>query len=357
MPCRPHKEDGSVCDHCSRYDRVESRILIVKLAALGDVLRTTGVLPSLASRYPRSSVTWVTRANARPLLARNPGVDRVLAVEENALEMILCERFDAGFGLDAEPLSASLLTLSRCRDKVGYVLADDGTVRPANPEAEAWFRMGIDDGLKRRNRKTYHRHVLDICRLGGETHPPLLNLDPEDRAFAGAFLSGKSRGRRRILGVNTGGGGRWRLKRWPEGRFVEFLRRFAERRPDVDVILFGGPEEAEMNRRILAGAPGSVIDAGCGNSIGRFAALVERVDVLLTSDSLAMHVGVALGRNTVVLAGPTSPWELDVFGRGEILFDEGLDCIACYRPDCDRKDNCMASLAPDRVASALERYL
>ena len=47
-PCAPHKRTGVTCATCERdYDPVRSRLLVVKLAALGDVLRTTAMLPAI----------------------------------------------------------------------------------------------------------------------------------------------------------------------------------------------------------------------------------------------------------------------------------------------------------------------
>ena len=49
-------------------------ILIVKTGALGDVLRTTALLPGLLKRYPGARITWVVAAGAAPLLEGWPGV-------------------------------------------------------------------------------------------------------------------------------------------------------------------------------------------------------------------------------------------------------------------------------------------
>ena len=59
-PCAPHKATGVICPGCPEYDRVESRVAIVKLAAVGDVLRTTSLLPAVKARYRGAWITWVT---------------------------------------------------------------------------------------------------------------------------------------------------------------------------------------------------------------------------------------------------------------------------------------------------------
>ena len=64
------------------------------------------------------------------------------------------------------------------------------------------------------------------------------------------------------------------------------------------------------NIRIKNLAGDKVIDAGCDNSLMDFAALIGLCDILVTSDSLALHIGVALKKYVVTLFGPTS-WAAD----------------------------------------------
>lgn len=60
-PCGYHKLKGVVCDGCSYYKPIKIRIVIVKLGELGDVLRTTLILPALSNKYPNLAVTWITK--------------------------------------------------------------------------------------------------------------------------------------------------------------------------------------------------------------------------------------------------------------------------------------------------------
>ena len=76
-----------------------------------------------------------------------------------------------------------------------------------------------------------------------------------------------------------------------------------------------------------------------------------------TGDTLAMHVAIARHVPTVVLFGPTSLHEIDVFDRGERIAAEGMDCLCCYLPDCDVRPTCMDNIATDRVFDAVTACL
>jgi heptosyltransferase-2 len=100
-----------------------------------------------------------------------------------------------------------------------------------------------------------------------------------------------------------------------------------------------------------------VHDGGNHNPFGRFAALLERCRVVVTSDSLAVHVAAARRVPAVVLFGPTSLHEIELYGRGSKLAPEGLDCLCCYLPRCDRTPHCQALIAPERVVGEVRRWL
>jgi hypothetical protein len=82
-PCSYNKREGVKCDVCPYYETEQIRILIIKLEAVGDVLRTTCILHGLKEKYPKSEITWITRKGAAPLFENNKLVDRVLSYEFN----------------------------------------------------------------------------------------------------------------------------------------------------------------------------------------------------------------------------------------------------------------------------------
>ena len=356
-PCKFHKQYGRLCNNCQDYNKIEKKILIIKLDALGDVLRTTSILPALINKYPHSGITWITRKNAFPLLNNNPFIYRKFAVEENYLEFILNEEFDVGICLDADPLSATILSLAKCNERFGFVTNNSGQVIPANKETEEWYLMGINDDLKKRNRKTYYEIIYEICKLNKEVNKPQLFLDEESMKFAQEFFCANNLKKyKKFIGLNTGAGRRWLLKKWTFENYIKLIKLLKNNYPQVGIILFGGPEEIEFNKNITKEVGSLVIDSGCSNTISEFSGLISLIDIFLTPDSLGMHISIALNKTTIVLVGPTSPWELDVFGNGEIIYNEKLECISCYKHSCDKKINCMNSLKPESVLMVIEKY-
>ena len=355
-PCTFHKEDGRKCDGCNDYLKVQNRILIIKLDAMGDVLRTTSILPLLHKKYSNAQFTWITKRNAKELLIGNTYISRILAVEDNFLPYVLNEDFDEGICLDADPQSASILSLANCKIKSGFIVNQQGNVLPVNERANQWFYMGVDDELKVQNRQTYFEIIYNICNLEGSSQRPQMFLNEKSTFIAEQFKKEHNLSNK-VIGINTGGGNRWQCKKWMPEHYISYIKALKKDYPEVSLILFGGPEEVKFNEHILSETNDLVIDAGCNNSIHDFAALVNLVDIFMTPDSLGMHISTALVKITIVLVGPTSPWELDVFGKGEILYNAEVECISCYKSICPNNSLCMTSLLPETVLKATIKYL
>jgi heptosyltransferase-2 len=354
-PCAPHKDLGVVCDGCGSFEKAEPRLLVLKTAALGDVLRSLSVLPALRAEHPRAHVTWVARAEAFPLFEGVPGVDRLLPYSWETFLRLRRESFDLLWSLDFDPAVAAWAAEVPAAVRRGFVF-QDGRLTALHPEAAGWVDMSLDDGLKRRNRRTYQSWMFDVCGLdGADRHLPAWTVSPEEAAWArDAARRWRLPARNRVVGLNTGAGRRWAQKSWPEERWADLLR-LLRREKGLSVLLLGGPEEAERNRRLKKAFPWTV-DTGVDNPLRRFGAVVSLCGAVVTGDTLAMHVAVALKKHVVALFGATSAAEIELYGRGEKLHKD-WDCLPCYRPVCVRSPHCMDALAADEVLASLRRQL
>jgi heptosyltransferase-2 len=323
---------------------------------MGDVLRSTALLPPLAEAHPRAAITWITRKESVPLLQRNPYVAEVLELGPEALVHIQTRTFDRVINLDASKTSAALAAAARSSRKDGFVLDERGYVQPTNDAARRWLEAGVFDDIKRQGRSTYQDCMADILGLAGRKHHYVFDLcdDELDRARAHLESIGLDF-ERPVIGLNTGAGGRWPLKQWREDGYLELATRL-RRQADVQFLLLGGPGERERHERLKAAAKVPLLDPGCDNTVRHFAALLAHSQVVVTGDTLAMHLSLALGKRTVVLFGPTSAAEIDLYGLGEKVVPN-MTCLSCYKTSCDFVPNCMDLISPDMVERAVVRQL
>jgi heptosyltransferase-2 len=354
-PCVWHKRTGALC-RCDHYDQIEERLLIVKLDAMGDVLRSTALLPQLAEAHPKAAITWITRKESVPLLRHNPYVTEVLELGPDALAQLQTRDFDRVINLDASKTSAALASAARSKRKDGFVLDARGYVQPTNDAARAWLEAGLFDDVKRLGTATYQDRMAAILSLEGRNHHYVFELETHEHERAKQHLEslGVDMGRPTI-GLNTGAGDRWPLKQWREDGYVELVQRLRCDN-DLQFLLLGGPSEETRNERLKARSGIRLFDPGCNNAVRHFAALLDHCDVVVTGDTLAMHLSLALGKRTVVLFGPTSAAEIELYGLGEKVVPD-MTCLSCYKTSCDFVPNCMDLISADTVEQAVLRQL
>jgi heptosyltransferase-2 len=354
-PCTFNKNEGLMCNDCPHYEMTSTRILIIKLDAVGDVLRTTSILHGLRAKYDSSEITWITRHVAVPLFENNRLVDRVLSYElTEAILYCTVEEYDLVINLDSARDSAVLASRVKAKEKLGYGLDVRGHVVPFNEEAVTWLEMGAFDQKKKQNARSFQELMLEICRIKGMKKDIVLSLSDQERAFAADFSRRKSLNRNSIcLGINTGASPRWQYKQWTLEGFKGLVSLILKK-TDWTILLYGGPHEVERNRDLSSINTTRVFDTGSDNSLRQFFALVTLSDVFFTGDTLALHVATALGKKVVAYFGPTSAAEIDSYDGQIVKVQSDLDCLVCYKPRCDFNPNCMNSLNPDHMFSALQ---
>ena len=353
-PCKCHKEEGVVCPDCSYYAPIGRKILIIKLGAMGDVLRTTAILSPLKKKFPQSFVTWVTLVPSLGFFPGNHLVDETLDYGCEALPRIMAEEYDMVLNPDADRLSASLATLANGREKLGFGLDRQGKVFPFNPEAETWFEMGAFDDLKKANRLTYQEIILDLLKLPREEHPIILNLLPEEAEAGKKFVSENGLGgKEKIIGLYTGAGERWQMKAWTEAGFSGLIEKVLAE-TDFKILLYGGPDAEARNALLYSrfASSGRIFNTGTDNSLRMFFSLLNLSDLVVTGDTMALHAGLGLGKKVVGLFGPTSTAEIEMYGRG-VKLSGRVDCLCCYRPVCDQNPTCMETITPEMVFTAI----
>lgn len=354
-PCDYNKRFGQMCLDCIHYEKRGIRILIVKLDAVGDVLRTTSLLPSLKKKYPDSYIVWITRSNAVELFVNNTLVDEVWAVERDALARLMVEKFDIMINPDADKMTCALAAIAKSEVKYGMVLNEKGVVCPINEYAVEWLEMGAFDQIKQSNKKTYQQIIHEICGITYERHKPTICLNRKESEWSKHYLNVKgitSEGR--VIGLNLGGGGRWKRKTWCMEHLLSFSRAVMNME-GLYLLVIGGPVEESLMKEISRQLGHKAAISGTNLSLRELASIVSRCSVIVTGDSLVLHMATALEVPVIALFGPTSAAEIELYERGDKLISP--ECNTCYLTDCEKSPSCMELITPDIVLKLLLRIL
>lgn len=353
-PCRFKR----LCDGCPHHAPFAglTRVLIIKCRAQGDVLRTTPLLAGLRRKYRDAHVAWVTDPESVDLLAPNPAVDRVLPYDLETVVALDAQSFDVLISLDKEPGTTGLARRVRADHKFGFGMNEFGNLTIFNESAAAAYELGVNDDLKFfKNTRSYQEIAAEAAELDYRRDEYAFVLPEAAKARAAAFWK-----RRRLspkkpsIGLNTGAGSKFLTKQWPAGHYAKLIRLLLTKLK-ANVLLLGGQRERALNEGLARKFPGRVFNTGHDNALLEFAGHIDRLDLVVTSDTLGMHLAIALKKKVVALFGPTSPQEIDLYGRGVKIF-LAESCAPCYRQTCE-DGRCMRAITPELVFGEVRHLL
>ncbi len=343
IPCAPNKREGVHCDGCPYYDPIQENILIIKLGAAGDVLRTTPLLSPIRRDHPNARIWWLTHS---PDLVPGSQVDRIMTWKSENLEILHAIQFDWLLNLDKDHYACALASRIRAKKKSGFTLGTFGEAGPVNDEAKAKFLTGIFDDVSLANRKDFWTELFEIAGYQYADEEYILDV-PDREDFPGLDHS------RPIVGLNTGAGARWTSRLWSIEQWVELANRIHA--SGKNVLLLGGPDEDARNRDIHHRTNGIAQYLGYFN-LAQFISLVDQCDLVVTGVTMGMHLALALRKKIVLINNIFNPYEFgNLYGLGELVQPDS-PCKCFFRGQCINPDYfCLDRLPVEKMFAAVER--
>ncbi len=332
------------------------RILVVRAGALGDTLMATPVLRALHNRNPQANIDFVCSAQAAPLLELNPNVTQIYRLRRRNLPYWL---------------SVEKLRLTRLIRREGY---DRVILLETAPRYRELLRHS--DVLHIRSFTDVpfdpRQHCIsNYLRVAGISDPGVgdfemdLPIDDSDDLVSERLLSGLPPPH---IGVHVGYGPRrskpnqsLRLRGWGADNFVQLVGRLLD--GGASIILTGSKEDQVDTHAISSHFESARVRSIAGRTrIRELAAVIKRLDLLISVDSAPAHMAAALKIPVLVLWGPgileqTRP--MSALSPIRII-QSGVPCAPCFGTPAMKTctDNiCMKRITPDLVLQAVEDML
>lgn len=307
------------------------RIALIKLSALGDVVHALPVAHALRARFPDAELTWVVERREQAILAGNPDLDHVVAVDtrlwrrefrrpggahtvyakvRGLVRRLRAGRFDVAVDLQGLWKSGVITALTRAPKRVGFALAY------CRERANALFtthRVALPpDVVHVVEVNLALLAALDIAReeIGTPVFP--IAADPTAEAIVTRILEDegiKPETPLVVLHPGTGQDG----KRWGIEEYRRLGDELAERL-GARVGLCWGPGEEPLARAIAQGMRAAAVVAP-PTSIPEMVALLRRATLVVGGDTGPTHIAAALGVPALGLYGPTSARRNGPYGR------------------------------------------
>lgn len=289
---------------------------IGKVTSLGDVLRTTVIL----SAFVDDHVTWLVDEAAYPLLEGNPHIDRILTYDLTSVLQLQRERFDTVINLEKVPGICALADSVSAWRRYGFRFDEQRGEAEAYDGCEKVFSLCKDGDLKKSHHGCWQESLLQIVGAKWEGQEYQLGYRPKKEE-------------QHDIGLNWAVGTKWPNKAWPAAKWDELK------------ALFDGRYSYSMQQGM--------------DNLYDYMDWVNSCRLLVTNDSLGLHIALALRKKVVILYGPTNPNETWFYGRGEVIYPEAApySCIPCIESRCDKDPRCMEFISAESVFAAIERLL
>ena len=366
VPCKPHKLHAVHCTDCNYYDKTDQDILIIKLGAIGDVIRTTPLLRKLKQEFVHAKIWWLTLT---PEILPSE-VDMPMGFILKNIISLEAMHFSILFNLDKDLEACALAEKIDADKKYGFHLLNN-KCNPINELSYNKYLTGIFDDLNQANKKSYPEEIFEMCgyKFNGEKY--ILNCPTGDHQLRttnheipnpspvgdSTFSQFNSEGikppfRRPVVGLNTGCGGRWTSRLWKEENWIELAKKLIS--TGYTPLFLGGEQEHEKNSRMAKESNGMYLGHF---PLKQFISLVNECDLVVTGVTMGMHIAIGLNKKIVLFNNIFNKYELELYGLGEIISPE-KKCTCFFSPQCKNNEyQCMDYIYPENVFETIKNLL
>ena len=347
-------------------------ILIIRLGAIGDVVRTLPAANALRDRFPKAHIAWVVEEKVRDILAYQPEIDETIVFQRNRWKKGILNpltflrtigevyRFirdlrskDWDIALDFHGILKSGLIsyMSGARERVGFArgyckewnhLFSNRRVSPSSNRISRFERnfvlvrsIGVDGG----------RRDVDL-RVSRQ------DVDYVDQFFrdCGPAVSGL------LVVIHPGTSPKTPYKRWGSAKYSELADGLVDELR-ASVLFTWGPGERSMVDEVRSQMRRDSMVAPETQSLKQLAEIFKRCTVYIGSDTGPMHIASLVGTPVVGIYGPTDPIVNAPYGgTPSIIVRKELPCSPCRNRGCNDV-KCMEAITSRDVLDAVKTLL
>ena len=347
-------------------------ILIIRLGAIGDVVRTLPAVNALRNRFPTAHIGWVVEEKARDVLAHQPEIDEAIIFQRNrwkrgilnplnflrtigevyrSVKELRGKHYDIAFDFHGILKSGLISYVSGAKERVGF---GRGYCREWN---HLFNNRRVSPRSNRISRFERNFALLGPLGLDGAGRDVDLHVSQEDVDYVDQFfqsrcpvMSGP------LVAIHPGTSPKTFYKRWAPTKYGELADRLMEELK-ASVLFTWGPGEKAMVDEVRTRMRRDSMVAPETQSLKQLAEIFRRCSLYIGSDTGPMHIASLVKTPVVGIYGPTDPIVNAPYeGTPHIIIRKDLPCSPCRNRGC--KDvECMKAISSQDVFDAAKTLL
>lgn len=294
--------------------------------SLGDVFRVTPLLELYRRRG--AHVSWVTDDYAKPLLDENPLIKEIISPTLDNAMLLLDSQFDTVINLEKRRDLCKLTERMNAWKKFGFRISrHTGNVEPYD-RAKNVMTVSCDSEIKKSSKRTAQDLLFELVGEVWNGEEYSLGYTPSNQV-------------EHDIAFNIKVGKKWPNKAWDIEKWNTLESMLKANGLDVT-------RQDRLGEEIF-------------RDIRKYIDWLNSSNTIVTSDSLGMHLALALKKNVVAIFGPTPSSEVYFYGRGESILPQPVpECMPCFKNSCDNQKEiggCINLIPVDRVYETVRKYI
>lgn len=353
-----------------------TRILIIRMDLIGDLVLSLPIVRILKRTYPQAEIDILALPSSAKVIASDPDVRTIIPYDPNiwrrpksllqprnwhAAQLLYRQLHAQHYDLAVSvfgPWAAILAVFSGAPRRLGYGEESYPGLMTDNVAGQHWH-------------KNDHLHEVDYCvQLAQAAGATIQDTDRIPRLYVGSQAQQEVETLLQNEGIEDAttliachvSANNGQAKRWPIPYWATLIDRLILE-TEATVLFTGAPDDQALIDAIRARMQAQAINLAGKTSLTQLAALLQRVDLLLTGDSGPMHIAGAVKTDLIAIHGPTDPRLSGPVSPQATILRDTIWCSPCYKAqgtpaDCRfHTTQCMKNITPDQVFTTVQHKL
>jgi len=344
-----------------------SKILVLRLSAVGDVIRTLPAIKALKEHNPTSFITWIVEEPSKSLLESQPEIDEVILFPRRRwsegirsvrkvgktigemgrfIRALRMREFDVVLDFHGILKSGLLSFCSGASKRVGFD-------RKSTKEGNFLF-SNVKVTLSKKKISRYLRNFELLKGIGLEVKDfkPKLYIPNEEKQYVDSYFQNLSVSLRRPwIAIHPGTSPQTPYKRWMPQYYGKLADRLI-RELKATVIFTWGPGELKWVESIQKMMKETSLLAPPTETLTKLGEVLRRCDLYIGGDTGPLHIASLVGIPVVAIYGPTDPVINEPLGR-YIMVRKDVGCNPCRNRTCEDL-SCLKAISVEDVFKATQ---
>ncbi len=330
-----------------------SKILIIRLSALGDSIHTLPLASALKKQYPDIELDWVVEDKASAFIENNPLINQVYIIRRKnrlrdyleVIKQIRKKKYD--IVLDTQQLLKS-----------SVIMGFSGAKRKITLDGGREFSFIFANEIIKTGRKqfdiNYHvvKRNLDFAKYLGckdlETKFIIPNFD--------TTINIQNNGKKVIVIAPAT---TWDNKHWMIEGWSEVINKFKDR---YKIVITGSEKDKALTDKILEQVDGGdILNLTGQTQLSDLVNIYRNAEIVISPDSGSAHIAWASGAKCIItLFFATSANRTAPYGDNYYSISSKALCSPCMKKHCSQKNkinNCIGQIKSDEIINIVKKVM